>query len=192
MRRSSLKSAFVAMILTVSLMLVGVVPVSAATPISGDPAGGSSTQSSTQMTPQQWATIKADLNASSLPRTVTVSGGIRTFTYTLPSGSSLVLSEPVGPQPGVPAEVTSQLGVGVCGFFNVCVYLNRTDQGALAAGGAAFLAIAICAIPAVGWISCAAVTSALVVAAFYIAAYGFCPRDLQVGLIPPGSDVRCV
>lgn len=77
-------------------------------------------------------------------------------------------------------------------FLDVCIFLNRTDQGALAAGGAAFLAIAICAIPAIGWIGCAAVAAALTIAAFYIATNGLCARTLQVGLLPPGRDTRCV
>jgi len=182
MHRSSLKSAFAAVILTVSLMLVGVVPVSAATPPTFDaPTSGS------QMTPQQWATIKADLNASSLPRTVTVSGGIRTFTYTLPSGSTLVLSEPVGPQP----ELTTDLRVDWCGFFSICVYLNRADQAALAAGGAVALGALICIVgtPAV----CVVAGIALAVAASYIGSYGFCPNELRVELLPwPGGNIGCV
>lgn len=183
MHRSTRKPTFV-VLLSLSLLLVGVAPTRAATPQApAGPAGGSSGQ----LTTQQWATLKADLNAGSLPRTVTVSGGVRTFTYTLPTGSALVLREPVGQQP----EASSELGLGWCGFLQLCVYLNRADQGALAAGGAVALGALICVLgtPAV----CVVAGVALAVAASYIGSYGFCPNLLQVGLLPvPGSNIRCV
>jgi hypothetical protein len=162
------------------MLLTLVVPAAAAPPGAG---GGSSDK----LTQQEWKQLKAELESSSLPRTVTVSGGTRTFTYTLPTGSALVLSEP-----SEKTSVTPMLGVGGCGWFNVCIYLNRVDQGALATGGAILLTAALCAIPAVGWIGCAAIGAAIAVGAYYIAAYGFCSRNLQIGLIPPGSNVRCV
>jgi hypothetical protein len=177
-RRTALGAAF----LTLTLLMTVIAPVSAAAP-----APGSDAASSGRLTQHEWTQLKAELEASSLPRTVTVSGGTRTYTYTLPSGSALVLSEP-----SKKADLAPMLGVGGCGWFNVCIYLNRVDQGALATGGAILLTAAICAIPAVGWLSCAAIAAAIAVGAYYIAAYGFCPRYLQIGLIPPGSNVRCV
>lgn len=141
--------------------------------------------------PAFWEQMKADLNADpNLTRTETSANGTRTLTYTSSDGFALVLSEPA--EKRSTGGITPQFSVGGCGWFNVCIYLNRTDQGALAAGAAAFLAVAICVIPAVGWIGCAAVAAALAIAQHYIATNGFCRRTLQIGLLPPGRDLKCI
>ena len=184
MHRSLLRSAFGVAVLIASLLVVTAVPASAATPSA---ANGNAGGSAGQMTQQEWATLKADLNSSSLGHTVTVNGGTRTFTYTLPTGSTLVLSEPVGPQSGV----TPELGLGGCGWFQLCVYLNRADQSALIQGGLAALAAVICIIGSPA--ACVVAAFALGAALSYIGSNGFCSNQLQVELLPfPGTNVRCV
>lgn len=133
---------------------------------------------------------KAALDANTaLVKTVTVSGSTLTITYTsLFSGGAIVLAEPVQ---RTSKGIQPQFSVVGCGWFDVCIRLDRTDQAVLAAGGAAWLAVAICAVPAVGWISCATVTAALTIAAGYIAVNGLCRSTLQVGLLPPGRDFAC-
>jgi hypothetical protein len=140
-----------------------------------------------QMTRQAFERLKSSLDSSrDLTRHVSIRGGTKTFTYTSRSGSSLVLAKPVGS-----AVVHQKLGLGGCGWFQVCLYLNRTDQGALAAGAAAGIAAAACLLG--GPVVCVGVAVAVAVAAFYIGAHGFCRNKLQVELIPfPGSNVACV
>lgn len=86
-----------------------------------------------------------------------------------------------------PGAIRPRFSVGV--GWTIYIYLNRTDQGAVAAGGAAGLAVLICAVPAVGTAACAGVTAALVAAAYYIAVNGFCPSRMELAL---GNGVKCV
>ena len=150
-----------------------------------------------EMTSAQWRALKAGLD-SSKEFTRTVSVGVRalTYTYTIPSGSSIVLQEPVGP---VAAAITSRamtpsFSVHGCGFMVVCVDLDRTDQGALTNGGSAALVAAICLIPAVGTVACIAVGAAMAVAATYISTNGICANRLRltIGPVGAGAAPRCV
>ena len=150
-----------------------------AAPAQAVPLGG-------QYSPQAWVQIKAQLNSSSLAHEVTVAGGVRTLTYTLPSGSKLVLEEPVGP--GV---VTPQWSVGGCGFLRVCVWLNRGDQMIVMAGSFTTLGILICA--AVPLIECAIVAGALAAAATALQQRGYiCSHYMVVELaFSPGTLRGC-
>ena len=153
--------------------------------------GGPTVDPFGQMTRQQWATLKADLKANSVSEVVTESAGTRTFTYTIKSGSTLVLSEPTSRLASVTPGAAPNLYFGGCGWFQLCVYLNRADQGALAAGGAAGIAAVLCL--AGGPVVCVAAAIAAAIAASYVSSYGFCPGDLQIEVAPwPGSNLRCV
>lgn len=154
-------------------------PAVGAAPASAVPLGG-------QYSPQAWAQIKAQLNSSSLAHKVTVADGVRTFTYTLPSGSKLVLEEPVGPN-----VVTPQWSVGGCGFLRVCVWLNRGDQLIVMAGVFGVLAAAICfAVPVIG---CIVVAGALAAANQALNNRGYiCPNYMVVELaFSPGTIRGC-
>jgi hypothetical protein len=70
------------------------------------------------------------------------------------------------------------------------LYLNRTDQGALATGGAVALGIAACALPGVNVVGCAAISGALAAAAYYIANNGFCSNELEIAI--PSNRAKCV
>jgi hypothetical protein len=52
------------------------------------------------------------------------------------------------------------------------ISFNRVDQSALLAGGVAALSVAVCAIPGVGWASCAALVGIVTIAAYYVNEYG--------------------
>ena len=148
-----------------------------------------------QSQPANWAALKTSLDHdASLSRTVTVTGGLRLLTYTTASGTSFVLTEPTGQRS---LAVKPNLGVVQCASWSFCVRLNRVDQGAIAAGGAIGVGIAVCAIlmaaPPAGLIGCAVISAALGVAAYYIGAYGFCSNELQIELFPdPGAWPKCV
>jgi hypothetical protein len=164
--------------------------VAAATPVSAaDPSSGQIPQATSgQASPSQWAQLKADLNASSLPRSVTVSGGVRTITYTLASGSKLVLTEPAGGTTGQPSP---QFSVGGCGFLRLCVWLNRGDQLVLLAGGVYALTAMIC-IASLG-VACVVVGTALVMGLQYIMNRGYvCPNYEVIELaFSPGTIRGC-
>ena len=107
-------------------------------------------------------------------------GGV---TYVVGSGSIVAV---VPQSTGVDASPLFSVGIG----WGVYLYLNRVDQGAISTGGAAGLAILICAIPAVNVFGCAAVVAVLATAAFYIAAYGICPSQMEIQI--PGGSAKCV
>jgi hypothetical protein len=141
---------------------------------------------STELNQQEWAQLKAELNSSTLPRSVTVADGVRTFVYTLASGSQLVLEEPVGR-----SVVTTEFSVGGCGFLRLCVWLNRGDQLVVLAGATYLLVAAIClAAPLVG---CLVVGAALVMAQQWLNNRGYiCSNYLVVELaFSPGTIRGC-
>lgn len=83
--------------------------------------------------------------------------------------------------------------------WNVYLYLNRTDQGALSSGGAAGLGALICAAitaagTVAGLVGCAVVSGVLVTGAYYIAANGICGNELRLALWngADGGAPRCV
>lgn len=139
------------------------------------------------MTRQDWTALKAGLNSSSdFTRQVVVAGGVRTMTYTHTGGSQLELREPVGKV----SEVSPELSVGGCGFLQVCVYFNRTDQGAILAGAAAAIAAAICLVASPA--GCIVASAAVAIAFYYLTENGRCPSRLRVRLLPSPGGARCV
>jgi hypothetical protein len=93
-----------------------------------------------------------------------------TMSYTLNDGSELVMAMPQTKGKTGPNE----LGAGWDGWKGPYISFNRTDQSALLAGGAAALSVAVCAIPGVGWASCAGLVGLVTIAAFYVNEYGRC------------------
>jgi hypothetical protein len=119
-----------------------------------------------------WAT---DASGKSVPTHYTVDGD--------------ALIQTVQPDASTQYPIVADPSVGF--GWGMYIYLNRTDQGALASAGSVGLMIAICAMPAVGWGSCAAVSAGLAGAAYYIAANGFCSGRLEIRLFW-GNGVKCV
>jgi hypothetical protein len=118
----------------------------------------------------------------------TETGGVGAQLLSFGTGS-LIVSVPDGvdQMPLIEGQRTSRLSVGLGWTFYV--YLNRTDQAALAAGGATSLGILVCAIPGVGIPACAAVAGLLVAGATYIALNGLCPSRLELAV---GKGSKCV
>jgi hypothetical protein len=169
--RAALTALFVVVLLTVSMAFNGG-PANAAS--SPSPTVVKSTVSPLaappSVTPAQIAAAYAEIKASTVPRTTSVVGGITTEIFTLSNGTKLEFTAPaVG-------GIHPNLSVG-SNSHGLYIELNRVDQGAIATGGAAAVGIAICAIPAVGWVLCAVVAAILAIAAFYIASYGVCPSS---------------
>lgn len=95
--------------------------------------------------------------------------------YNLPGYGEIALSEPTtGATLLGGGGAHAMLNGGWDGWSGPYVVFNRIDQGALAAGAAAALALAICAIPAVGQAACVGAAFIVTTAAFYVAAYGAC------------------
>ncbi|WP_423921357.1 hypothetical protein ACPEEZ_00625 [Frigoribacterium sp. 2-23] len=77
--------------------------------------------------------------------------------------------------------------------MRMAVGFNTVDQQALAAGGGAAVAAAICLIPGVGWGACAAIGVVVSVATTYIVRNGICRggRTLWWYDVKGGSTVAC-
>lgn len=163
-------------------------------------------QSATQMlsskatTSDDLKSLNESLGATDLPRSETSQGSKTTYTYTVPNGSKISLVKNVelnlsGTAGGRAAAVPA-FRVAVENWSGY-VYLNRTDQGALSAGGAAALSVAICASLAAtgpaGWAGCAVVTGLLTTATVYIGSYGICSNEMRLTIWGGGgSAVQCV
>jgi hypothetical protein len=169
--------------LVASLLLAAATPVMATSPSADQPAQ----PMRRALSAGQWAQLKAELNATSLPRSVSVEDGVRTITYTLETGSMLVLNEPAGKS----NNLRPQLSVGGCGLLTLCVWLNRGDQLVLAAGGTAFLVGVICAASA--GLACLVAGVAMAMAFQWISNRGYiCSHYLVVVLLPtPGAIKSC-
>jgi hypothetical protein len=169
-------------VLAMATLLVGVSGVAAA-------SGGTKVPAAVVQQPAYWTALKALLDKNpSLTRNVTVEGAVRLYTYTAASGMSFVLAEPSG---HASLSVKPNLGIVQCASWSFCLRLDRTDQGAIATGAAAGIAAAACVLG--GPPTCIAVSVAVGVAAFYIAANGFCSRQLQIEIFPnPGAWPKCV
>jgi hypothetical protein len=85
--------------------------------------------------------------------------------------------------------VSPQFSVGA--GWGIYIYLNRSDQMVVAAGGAAGLAVLICA--ATVLIGCAAATAALAGAATWVAVRGgICPSRLEIHTTVATTSFKCV
>jgi hypothetical protein len=177
-RKSTVVSLFAAVLLVLAGALVAS-PASAATPEAALPNVASPQASS--LTPAERVKAYKDAASSSYPRVSSSVGASTDVTFTLPHGVQMVFefaSPVVVPAVGT---LTVHPDVSVGGQIPyLWIQLDRTDQATLAAGGAAALAIAICAIPVVGWAVCAVVAGLLAAAAIYIGANGFCPKYLRI------------
>lgn len=143
-----------------------------------------------------------ELEGSEIPRE-TITEGERTFYryavegtgLTFPSATDIAAdiadAEAAGEEPD-PGMITPYLEVLINGI-HTAIGLNITDQQALAAGGGAALAVAICLIPVVGQIACVIVSVAVAVLTAYLVANGICTggRTLWFYDVPGGSTVEC-
>lgn len=136
-------------------------------------------------TAQQVTTVAAALDGRGVPSATSVLGSIIRTTYTLPSGSTIVVERPRTTS----GTVSPQFSIGV--GWGTYIYLNQRDQIVVAAGGAAGLAVVICASTTV--IGCAAVSAALAGAAAWIAERGgICPSRLEIRHFLGVYSFKCV
>lgn len=151
--------SFHALALMLVFACVAALSIAVARPASAEtiPESGSAILSNSQI-----GSMRAHLTSSELPRVNAVAGGEQLETFILPSGSTI----------GVPVA-TSRLSSGVSGS-TIFIKLNKTDQQALLNGGAVALGAALCNIPAIGWVACAAIGSALAIGMTYVRAHGIC------------------
>ena len=140
-----------------------------------------SSASSQMKPPAGWAELKAKLDANrSLHKAVTVSGNTRTITYSSQDGTAMVLEEPV---PGTPSNaIQPMLSVGVCFWFQECVYLNHHELVIGASGGAPVLAAVICAASAGTLCYIAIGVAGAAIAA--VTEYGICPNTFRIEVWP--------
>lgn len=136
---------------------------------SGAPAAQASVQAQPATAPMTLEQYMEVLNAAIADGATVRSDG--TVSYTLQGGSELVMAMP--PTKGGKIDPDA-LGAGWDGWTGPYISFNRTDQAALLAGGTAALSVAVCAIPGVGWASCAALVGLVTIAAFYVNEYGRC------------------
>jgi hypothetical protein len=179
--RALVRGLLASAVLVFAMLITSVGTVSAATP-----TAQRAPASSGQFDPKAWASVKAALDASKLAKSTSLLDGVRTTKYTLADGSILSLSEPVGSRSGI----SPKLSVGGCGFFRLCVWLNRGDQLIVAAGSFAALTYIICF---AGPIACG---FALTVAAAVFQAINnrgyICPNYMIVEILfSPGTIRGC-
>lgn len=140
-----------------------------------------------RLTPHESVALARELDLATKSSTLTL-GDVERTTYTLETGSTIVLEKPAP----VPGQITPAWSVGVgWGFY---LYLNQSDQRVLVAGGGAGLAVLICT--ATATVGCAAITAAVTGAAQWINDRGgICTGSLpylEYRVKPIGTSTRCV
>ena len=142
------------------------------------------------------ATMNAALDellTSDLSRTVTESRTDTRYVFHLPLASAengVFDFTVVAPKADAP---TPRIGVG-SDARGPYYLLNNFDQNLLISGGATIIAAALCAIPGVGWISCAVITTAVIVGGTFVSTYGVCSggRQLKGYFFAQGNRFSCV
>lgn len=166
--------------------------VAAATP---DPTGSDATAranlinvSNGQMPAKTYEEFKRFLDKHpDFTRSDAVSGDTRTMTYTYVDGSIVVLSEPVK---GKTAGISPQFAFPDCGWFQICIGLDPSEQSALLAGGTALVIIALCTPPGTPW--CLAAGVFLPAATAWLSSHPLCAHYLVYTVFPvPGQFRAC-
>jgi len=135
-------------------------------------------------TQAEWEAEVEALVASDLPRTMTEENGVTRYSFELtPEGEGV----PAGYVMDYAVEVHDDGAIvpmlaGGSNQHGPYLDLNQFDQDLVISGGAAAIGLAACAIPAVGWVSCAAITAALTVAAVALAHNGKCKGEFRIYL----------
>lgn len=169
-----------------SLVILGIV---AAVALGGAPAHAAPTGASSlaeleasplPMTEADLAAFVRGIGDSGAVVEVEESNATRSTTYDLAGITVKVVEEAVS-VPGDDVSVQFDIDTRFLPRF-VFVYLSRADQQALASGGTSALNVALCAIPAVGWVSCGAITAAVQGAAEYLKAHGLCQKNFLMKL----------
>lgn len=164
-------------------------PATAAPPVEATPPSAPASSSETVLesvgaTQAEWEAEIDALVASDLPRTVTKEDGVTRYSFELtPEGEGV----PAGYVMDYAVEVHDDGAIvpmlaGGSNQHGPYLDLNQFDQDLVISGGAAAIGLAACAIPAVGWVSCAAITAALTIAAVALAHNGKCKGEFRIYL----------
>ncbi|WJS90900.1 MULTISPECIES: hypothetical protein [Microbacterium] len=191
MKKKSLLSVSGGAILTVLVAsFLSAAPATAASPSEIEPSPATLTRSggtvleSVGATRAEWEAEIESLVASDLPRTVTEQDGVTRYSFELtPQGEGV----PTGYTMDYTVELHDDGAIvpmlaGGSNQHGPYLDLNQFDQDLVISGGAAAIGLAACAIPAVGWVSCAAITAALTIAAVALAHNGKCKGEFRIYL----------
>lgn len=151
-----------------------------------------STFDSSTLTEEDWNTAVDELIASDAPRTTEETFSETLYTFEIPVESATAPDGTFEFTVAVPKDdvVTPRLGGG-SDSYGPYILLNEFDQNLLIGGGGAAITAGLCAIPAIGWISCAAITAAVVVAATWLSVNGTCPQNFKAYIGVPERNA-CV
>lgn len=188
----SLAAAFVLALGTAQAASAALTPSASATVSAGSvlmPDG--STFDTSTLTAADWKTAIDELIASNVRRTKTETATQISYVFEVPAAvHGGVFRLPVS----VPKErvIQPRLGFGTDGN-GLYILLNSFDQNMIVGGAAAAVSAGLCAIPGLGWLSCAVLTAAVVAANVWISQNGLCPQNLKTYPVSrPGVGNRCV
>lgn len=141
---------------------------------------------------EQMEQLSAELQNSRLPRTERSVGGHIHRTYIIDVQGQhfeLTVSDPIFRT--ATFAVTPMLGGG-SNSHGVYISFNQYDQSVLIGGSYGLINAALCAIPAIGWVGCAAITAALVFVASYVSTHGACSGNKVMRVYINTFRVTCV
>ncbi|MFY9713358.1 MAG: hypothetical protein WAK00_07785 [Microbacterium sp.] len=141
-----------------------------------------------------------ELEASPAQRNKITEDGYTFYQYVVPEGS-LTLPSAADVRAAIEADASAEVPSDVITPFlevrfsgiKMAVGFNTVDQQALAAGGGAAVAAALCLIPGVGWAACTIIGIVVGVATTYLVANGICSggRTLWWYDVDGGSVINC-
>jgi hypothetical protein len=141
-----------------------------------------------------------ELEASPAQRNEITEDGYTFYQYVVPEGA-LTLPSAADVRAAIEADSVAEVPSDVITPFlevrfsgiKMAVGFNTVDQQALAAGGGAAVAAALCLIPAVGWAACTVIGIVVGVATTYLVANGICSggRTLWWYDVDGGSVINC-
>ncbi|TQO18880.1 hypothetical protein FB472_0408 [Rhodoglobus vestalii] len=183
-------------VLAVLLMIVGLLayaPAAAANEAKPTSITLSNISDLAGVTEEQWDQAVADLIGSEVPRTVNETIAATDYTFHIAVDDPAVPSGEFDFSVAVPkvGVITPSLGAG-SDARGPYILLNNFDQQVLVGGGSAAITAALCAIPAIGWISCTVITAVIVVAAAWITTYGVFPQNMKSYLFQQYARHSCV
>ncbi|WP_413320507.1 hypothetical protein AA0Z99_06295 [Agrococcus sp. 1P02AA] len=158
-------------------------PAEAAVPTAPPSSGLSATSGLSGADVEQ---LIEELVASDLVRSTEVTATSVDYVFEVPTEVGLFelpISVPIQASPAArKGIVQTNLSFGRHNFYGAYVDLNRWDQGMIVSGGAAAVNAALCAVPAVGAISCGVIFTLLLIASNTITTSGMCPRVYRMYL----------
>lgn len=172
-----MKRLFVGIFTCLAMVFAATTPASA---IESDPADAPAEGGDITSTILDYSRFIADLERSPFPRESVVQDGQEVTVYTLPHGITYTVAEPM---------FSTKISGG-SNSYGVWVKFSATEQRMIASGGGAGLAVAICAIPGVGWALCAVTSGIIAAAVVYISERGICPNQLLIYPFVPERN-RC-